>query len=255
MYLIYVDEAGDPGISGSPAPYYVLSGIVVHELRWHDALNQLIAFRRRMQRALGLLMSEEIHAASMINRPGKLMRIARNDRLSILRFFARELAMMNYLSVINVVVDKSGKPADYDVFRNAWRALIQRFSNMLLHRNFPVPRNPDDTGLILSDDTNTKKLVQLLRQMRRYNPIPHQPHFGPGYRNLAITNVVEDPNFRDSRRSYFIQAADTVAFLLYQKLQPSSYIRRKSGHGYFNRLGPILCKVASSTDPQGIVWL
>lgn len=91
--------------------------------------------------------------------------------------------------------------------------------------------------------------------MRKFNPIPNQTTYGTGYRNLRLTNIIEDPNFRESHHSYFIQAADLAAFLLYQRLAPSAYMKKKSGNNYFNRLEPILCKVASSRDNMGIVWL
>ena len=72
---------------------------------------------------------------------------------------------------------------------------------------------------------------------------------------MQVTNLVEDPYFKDSRDSYLIQAADIVAFALYQKLAPSSYIKKKSAHNYFNKLEAVLCKVASPRDPDGIVRL
>jgi hypothetical protein len=254
MYLLYVDESGDPGLTASPTNFFVLSGIVVHELRWNNCLDQMIDFRRRMQRAFGLRVREEIHAAAMINNPGALQRIKRNDRLTILRFFADELASMP-VSIINIGVDKSTKTSNYDPFVAAWRAMIQRFSNTMLHRNFRGPVNPDERGMIFPDHTDTKKLTQLMRQLRRLNPISRQPTFGLGYRNLPIVNIIEDPNFRESSHSHFIQAADLAAFVLYQKFASNAYIRSKSAQNYFDRLDPVLCKVASKTDPQGIVKL
>lgn len=255
MYLMYVDESGDVGLQNSPTRYFVLSGLVVHELRWQEILDHLISFRRRLRQAFSLRLREELHASAMINRPGTLVRIKRHDRLTILRLFADELAMMTDLTIINVVVDKQTKAAQYDVFTAAWTALIQRFENTISRRNFHGPANSDERGMIFADHTDDKKLTQLLRRMRRYNPVPNQPAYGPGYRNLAISKIVEDPNFRDSGYSYFVQAADLVAFLLYESLAPSKYMRQKGGHNYFYRLDPILCKVASSSDPQGIVRL
>jgi len=255
MPLIYVDGSGDPGLVGSPTQYYVLSGLVVHELRWQHCLDQLVAFRKRMNGTFGLRLREEIHAAAMINSPGELMRIPRNDRLTILRAFADELARMADLSIINVVVDKSAKPADYDVFDVAWRALLQRFENTMSHRNFPGPLNPDERGMVFPDHTDDRKLTQLMRRMRRYNPVPNRPDFGSGYRDLRLRLVLEDPNFRDSRHSHFIQASDLTAFLLYQHVCPSAYARRKSAQNYIRRLDPILCKAAAPRDPLGIVRL
>ena len=46
----------------------------------------------------------------MISRPGPLVRIRRNDRLTIIRPMLDELADMPFLNLINVRVDKRGKP-------------------------------------------------------------------------------------------------------------------------------------------------
>ncbi len=54
MYLMYVDESGDIGLHNSPTRYFVLSGLVVHELRWQDTLDQFIDFRHRMRRQFTL---------------------------------------------------------------------------------------------------------------------------------------------------------------------------------------------------------
>jgi hypothetical protein len=255
MFIMYVDESGDCGLVNSPVRYFVLTGIVVHELRWQTYLDQLIDFRRRMKQRFGLKLREEIHASAFINNPGPLVRIKRNDRLTILREFADELATMTDLNVINIVVDKQGKPANYDVFAMAWKALIQRFENTLARRNFVGPANADERGILLPDNTDDKKLTRLLRQLRHYNPIPNQPLHGAGYRNLVLRTMIEDPFFKDSANSYFIQAADLMAYLLYQHLTPNSYMRKKSGQNYFARLDPILCKVASPRDPRGVVRL
>lgn len=45
MYLMYVDESGDPGKINSPTNDYILSAIVIHESAWQNLLNDLIAFR------------------------------------------------------------------------------------------------------------------------------------------------------------------------------------------------------------------
>lgn len=255
MHLMYVDESGDSGMVGSPTQYFVLTGLVIHELRWKQALDELIDFRRRVKDKYGLHLREEIHASEFICRSGRFERIPKHERLAIVRLHANQLSTMTYMNVINVVVRKVGKPSNYDVFGLAWTALIQRFSNTLEYNNFPGPRNPDDTGLLMCDNTDNKRVRELLRKMRRYNPIPHDSDFGPGYRDMPLRVVVEDPNFRDSADSYFVQAADTAAYLLYQYVKPNQYMQIKRGNRYFQRLQPILCIHASRNDPHGIVWL
>lgn len=114
------------------------------------------------------------------------------------------------------------------------------------------------TGIIIHElrwNEYMERLIVFRKRMRRFNPIPNQQAHGPGYRNIRIGNLVEDPYFKDSRDSYFVQTADLAAFLLYQKFAPSSYIKRKHAQTYFNRLRPVLCTVASTLDPDGIVRL
>jgi hypothetical protein len=263
MYLMYVDESGDAGLANSPTRYFVLTGMVLHELRWHQALATLVDFRRRMRGSFGLLLKEEIHSGKMLNNPGPLVRIKRNDRLAIIRHFLDELAKTGYLNFITVRVDKQGKPVGYDPFERAWEALIQRFENTLKHRNFPDARlwgiplpSAADRGIIFCDDTDAVALRRIYRRMRTFNPIPNMRSvYGSGHRQMPLVQIVEDPSMRNSHHSYFIQAADAASFAAYQLYAPSSYVRRKQAGKYYNRLGPVLCKVASPRNSLGIVEL
>ena len=144
MYIIYVDESGDTGLVNSPSDYFILSGLIVYELRWQATLQQLIDFRKRMRSLYGLKMDDELHASAMIHKPGQLDRIPKYERLAILRNFASEIAQLEDCNIISIVVDKRNKALDYDVFERAWNALINRFETTIRNRNFPGPKNPDD---------------------------------------------------------------------------------------------------------------
>lgn len=252
---MYVDESGDTGIVDSPTEFFVLSGLVMHELRWRDCVSRIYDFRKRIRDKFGLRIREEIHASHMISRPGELRRIRKNDRLAILRHFVDEITKLPDVSVINVVVDKRAKDLEVDVFSVAWRALIQRFENTVSHRNFPGPANPDDRGMIFPDETNQKKLRGLVRKMRYYNPVPNAASYGGGFRNLQLQYTIEDPNLRVSHDSFLIQAADTIAYFLHQREKPCTYVRKSGAYKYFDRLDPVLCKVASRADTLGVVRL
>lgn len=254
MFLMYVDESGDSGLKNSPTRYFILSGLVIHELRWTEYLNQLIEFRREIRDKFGLKLREEIYASAFITNPGELIRIKRYDRLAILRMFADRLAIMPELNAINVVVDKQGKTDNYDVFSEAWKILITRFENTIRSKNFRGPSNTDERGLIIPDATDNKKLTTLLRKMRHYNYVPYQGSGGIA-RNVPLQYLIEDPFFKDSSQSLFTQVVDLIAYLLYQNLNPNSYMKSKSAHNYFLRLEPILCKVASKKNELGIVFL
>ena len=113
---MYVDESGDTGLINSPTKFFVLSGIVVHESRWRDFINVLIAFRRTLKSVYGLPIRTEIHASHYINH--KPVDLPRHVRLAILRNTIDELAKLNFIKITNIVVSKAGKPADYDVFNS-----------------------------------------------------------------------------------------------------------------------------------------
>src|SRR5262249_28388597 len=152
------------------------------------------------------------------SRAGPLVRISRNDRLTIIRMLLDELATMRFLNIINIRVDKQGKDPAYDPFEKAWEALIQRFENTLKWHNFPFPKNwtGGDIGIIFCDAANEAALRRIYRRMRVYNPVPNvRSLFSRGFRQLPLTRVAEDPNIRHSHHSYFIQSADVAAFALY----------------------------------------
>lgn len=251
---MYVDESGDPGLTNSPVNYFLLSGLVIHELRWKDFLDNLIDFRRYIRKIKSLKLREEIHSSHFITRPGKeLSRLKRNDRIDILKKTLQWCSGQSDCSIINVVVDKSKNPTA-DIFEIAWSTLIQRFENTILNRNFPGPANPDERGIIISDNTDGLKLKRILRKMRRINYVPNtSAYYTSGSRNLALNYIIEDPFFKDSGDSLIHQVVDVIAYSVRQLYEPNKYMKKKSGHKYFYLLDPILCKVASSKHKYGIV--
>lgn len=188
MYLLYVDESGDVGSKPGSSRYFALSGFVVHELRWHDTLQRIIDFRRGARVKYGLKLRDEIHASHFIHKPGDLARIAKSMRLRLLRDVIDLQATLPDVSILNVIVDKQGKPESYDVFVSAWRTLIQRFENTNSHRNFPGPRNAEDFGVLIVDQTDEVKLRTLTRQMRVYNPVPNMDGMGIGSFPLRLSS-------------------------------------------------------------------
>lgn len=252
MYFLYVDESGDCGLEKSPTRYFILSGLVVHELYWHETLNAIIDLRRRLRAHYGLKLREEIHAAHFIMDKKRVYGHIRKDlRLRILREVIDFQAGQPQISIINVLVDKQGKAPTFDVFQNAWTYLFQRFHNTITQRNFPGSRNARDHGLAVVDATDEKKLRAIVRRMRRYNPVPSIG--GVGSRQILLDTVVEDPVHRNSLHSYFIQLCDVNSYLLKQQEDPNVFVRKKGGRHFFARLDPVLCKVARPSDPQGVV--
>jgi len=254
MYLMYVDESGDIGKVASPTRYFLLTGMIIHELRWKNILDGLVQLRTHFKTTKGLKLNEEIHATEFLHTRKKLKSIKRNDRIDILKQCMDWLANQPDLAVISICVDKT--KCSRDPFEVAWEALINRFENTIRHKNFPGPSNPDDKGLLLPDNTDGKKLTQLLRKMRKYNIVPNRADlYGGGFRNFKIEYIIEDPFLKDSRTSYFHQMTDVVVYSARQLYEPNRYLTKKGGKNFYKRIEPIIVKAASKTHPLGIVEL
>lgn len=249
MYLMYVDESGDTGIQNSPTDYFVLSGLVVHESQWRPFINRLLEFKRSMKRIYGLPVRSEIHAGPLLQQ--NKFGIPKHLRLAILRNFLDEIALINDISITNVVVDKRNKNSSQDVFDIAWRTLFQRFENTLTYGNFPGG-HAGDFGMVISDATNGLGLQNIVRKMSVYNPVPNRG--GNGFRNIPVHRIIEDPFEKDSEKSLQIQATDTCAFFLHRYISPNSFLKRQRATRYFERLSPVLNKHASSSNNLGIVY-
>jgi len=253
MYLMYVDESGDIGLPpSSPTRYFILSAIIFHESSWREMLSDLVVFRKRLSATKGLKMKDEIHCTNFINNPGPLVRIKRNDRLDIIKQSIDWLNEQPNLSIFSVVVDKTTKAAGFDVFEYAWDALLMRFENTLSHRNFRGSQNVEDTGIVISDNTDGGKLRTLIRRMRHYNPVPSI--FG-GVRNLKLQYIIEDPVLKDSQFSYMHQMSDVVAYCAKQFYDPNSYMKKKGGNNYYKRLTNVALTIVSSKNQYGIVHI
>ncbi len=259
MFLMYVDESGDCGAvsKGSPTNFFILTGLIIHESKWNSVLNELVSFRKMIRGTFGFSMREEIHASKMLSHHDSKMiaSLKRNDRLTILRLFIKQLATLNDIRIINIVVNKKKRDESYNIFEKSWQVIIQRFENTIINDNFVPKGFSNDMGMILHDHTDDKKLRLILRKMRKFNYIPHSKDFGEGSRNIQLKRIIEDPNPKKPELSYFIQGVDTIAYFVKQYYEPSKYCRKKSGHLYFERLNDILCKEASRANNYGIVEL
>jgi len=246
MYIMYVDESGDPGkYTGNNSPHYILSGLIVSMQEWKDSLQRLKTYRDTIQAAFGLSTRIEIHSSELIriNKLTAYAAIRKSDRIIILKTFIKELpSIFPTGKIINICLNKE-KLSQYDEFQElAWKRLIQRYDTFL--------KKDNSKGIIVGDDSNEPLLRNLIRKMRIYNPVTS--NFG-SYYNPVINNIIEDIFHRSSTHSYFIQAVDAIVHSLYRKEFPKGSLKKFGLQYLFNDLDYMLVKEASSKDPQGIV--
>lgn len=76
---------------------------------------------------------------------------------------------------------------------------------------------------------------------------------GAPAKNIPNDRLIEDPIFRASITSYFLQLADFIAYALLKSETPATPLVQKYRlHEAYQRLEPILVKVASKQDHRGL---
>ncbi|MBL7913209.1 MAG: DUF3800 domain-containing protein [Bacteroidia bacterium] len=247
MHLLYVDESGDPGISQYSSKHFILTGLIVSQDNWDKNLRNLKEFRKALKANYGFNQRTEIHANELIRISGNedYKKFTKTQRIGILKEYARQIPIIfNDSKFINICIDKSQHKSHTEIINLAWGRLIERYDTYL-------KKVAKDNGVIISDDTDGKKVMQLLRKMRIYNPV--KSHFYDGPYNAPSDNIIEDVFQRNSKDSYFIQTVDVVTQLLYRKEYPKGSLKKYGLERQFDLLHPVLLLEASRNDPFGIV--
>lgn len=246
MYMMYVDESGDPGVSKYSSSHFILSGLIINSDNWLKYMNRLKKLRSSFRNKYGLRIRTEIHAAELIriNKLVEYREIKKRDRISLLKDFTENIPrIFSDAQILNICLKKTDF-SDLDEFQTvAWQRLIQRYDNFL-------KKDAKSKGIIISDDTNEPLVRKLIRKMRIYNPV--NSHFLDFY-NAPTDNIIEDVFMKRSENSYMLQVADVVAHLLYRREFPKGSLRKYGLEKLFEKLEPILLKKASSNDKLGIV--
>lgn len=256
MYLMYVDESGDVGMGEGGSDYFVLSGLVVHEGSWNTANRAIVSLKEDLAARYGFDSQRELHASDLIGRSGnKRGGLSRKSALLMLKDVLKFEATMDYIRIINVVVNKKGKGEWFDPFWLGWERLINRFETTMYYKNFPSPwdQKPDnEKGFLVVDKTDEKKLRNMIRRMRVSNNIP-SAHYPDTSVDAKLHHIVEDPMHKDSTLSYLIQLADVNAYFLKQYVDPNSTVKKHKARNYFCYLEPVLLKEACRKNDLGIV--
>ncbi len=262
MHLLYVDGSGDPGGWGAtpghhPSKRYILSAISVPAHEWNNAFSKFLQLRKHLKNTFGFPIRGEIKGRWLVypkyaDHPNRYKAIGpRKRRFEMYAMVLSNLAhVFTGSKVFNVHADKlnrGGRPAHTNFEEVAWNRLAQRFHNHLMWSASNAP------GMIIADENNEPKVRSLLRKMRAHNPIS-SVITGTSYQ-APITNLIEDPVFRVSQHSYFVQVADLISFALLLMLDRK--YRNFNADRLFSYVEPLLEKRASRTDPHqmGIVHI
>lgn len=244
MYFAYFDESGDSGFTNSPTDTFTLSGLLLHDRDWLNALDQVISFRRYLRDQFRISPRWETKATWLIHNKGKI----RDAGLSYPARMAAYKAAMRFqrkagvFKVFSVVIVKSRiNNKSSDVREIAWRYALQRLERF--------GTSMKDNIHVLPDEGHGEFIRKKIRAMRRFHYVPSA--YGQGTLERAATNIVEDSSDRNSTESFFTQLADLNAYAAFRRAFPGNNF----GGDIWDELGEARIAEASKLTggPTGIV--
>jgi hypothetical protein len=205
LYLLYIDESGEPkGRGQGSSKYFVLSGVALHEEDCFPFARSLDTIcRRAIPREPGI----EIHASPMWAGRSEWARIPESKRRSLLEDLLTHLgtwtsANGRYPRYFAAAVDKESHKGR-DLLQLAHEELFARFDSCMTRFHLA---GDSHRSLVIGDESSYEKLVQTL--------VPKWQTEGSRIKKLR--SLVEVPLFVESKNSRLVQAADLVAWATWQ---------------------------------------
>jgi len=235
MYIFYMDDSGENGL-------HIFSALGVEDKYWREVFDAVRTYRRVLREKAGIFMNKELHATKFMSGRGRPSdrHLDADTRRRAFQYTLKCLAKIGPEKVIlfNVAVRNQ---------QWAYERILNRINRTMEAR--------DSYAIIVSDEGKEAEYTKLVRKMGAYNPIPSKFGTWDGGtatgKNIPISRVLEDPVFRQSDASYFIQMVDFCAYALLRKEVPLSRIPDLSND--FALLDPICFKMANRSDPFGII--
>jgi hypothetical protein len=211
---MYVDDSGSPFMSGKAGPYYVLSGIIIHESRLKHIESKVREYK--MNNFVGKYADNEVHVYEIANKMGNFSCIDDHIRTILLRNLYDTINRMP-ITIISVCIGKRKLPDYYpnwETIESAWTFIAERFDRFISensHKTF-------NKGILIVDKSSRsmhQEVVEIINRLRQF-----------GSNTQPIDNIVEEPLFIPSVVSEQIQIADASAYCTMKHMNDSPVFSR-----------------------------
>lgn len=234
MYLIYLDESYDE-------THYAYSAMFINAFRWNEYFNHLLEWRMDWFKSHQVALDTELHATNFIAGRGQPHHNRdKAYRASLFYEAIGRIEAMRDIKIINAITENKKK------YKTLFGWMLTRINKTLeAHNSF---------GILICDEGNENELTSIVRTMKKENYVPDQLMyygFNGRKRNLPLERIIEDPLFKTSKSSYFIQLSDMVAFSLLRNEKPITGSTQPKVQTAFDQLDKSLVKVAFKADTRG----
>jgi hypothetical protein len=234
MYLIYIDESYDK-------THFVYSAIFIDAFAWNTYFDHVLKWRKEWFEKYQIPLDFELHATDFVGDRGEFP-LNRNKlfRSTLFHEAIGRIELIDNIKIINAITQEKKKH-------------IRLFEYMLNRINRTL-ETLNAYGVLICDEGNENTLTSMVRKMKKENHIPSQVDLDK-VRNIPLERIIEDPLFKTSKSSYFIQLADFLAFSLLRNEKPLENSTLDFVRSAFEQLDNSLVKVAFKNDhrKKGII--
>jgi hypothetical protein len=240
--IAYIDESYDETT-------FAMSALIVPTATWRETFEAVKSHRQHLKAVYGIFTSKELHALQFVSGRGRISdrMIPKGLRASIFRDTMDMIAGLPRVAVISGVWSMVGT-SKREIHAKAFSRIAERLQ---------VRASKSDTHILrIVDEGKDVELRKIARRSAVYNPVGSAFgawEDGSPSKNIPNDRLIEDPIFRSSVRSYFLQLTDFIAFaLLKSETHPTPLIAKYKLDKAYERLEPVIVKAASRPDPRGL---
>jgi len=250
MYFCYVDESGDVGMYDANNPtktgskFFILAALIIDASKWKGGLDIIKSYRKQLAAQAYLNYDVEFHCAEMID-PRKTIaynQMSMAERWDAIRQFAERIGKQVSCSIIGIVIDKTISPLDpKDYLTEAITNLYIAYDEFL--------KTQRSYGIVLFDRANEKIATTHIRKLMGTGAT------GQHIPGVKIGWVIEDPFYRNSSDSFFIQAVDMIAYTLKEKEFPLSARKKFNADLIFKKMLSGSCFKSNNAGEDQLIRL
>jgi len=243
--IAYIDESYDDAV-------FAMSALLVPVGQWRDGFEHLKAYRSYLKSKYGIFTSHELHATHFIAGKGRISPkpVPKGLRAHLFQECLTVITQIPGARIISGAWQRNGRKQG-DIHAMAFSRIMERLQRRCKQVGLPVERM-----LLVIDEGREDELRQVSRKTKLFNAVGSQQggwEDGSAFKNIPNDRLIEDPIFKPSHQSLFLQAADFVAFaLLKSEVPPTPKIGKYKLNDTYRLLEPILAKEASPKEKKGL---
>lgn len=219
MYLTYFDDTGGtgPNYADPQQPVQGLCSVSIDEAQWRDVeqdCRQIVTNHYPEEAATFLRSGRfEFHASAIYQGSGIFRSRTRQERLQLL-YDIVDVVVERQLPVLGVYAEKQLAPILLQTFGGEFNTLDDFvFVTFCVHLSGCVGLGEDSKRTLLIGDHGSMKPHRADHLQDNLTRLPHE-----GSEVNILPNILESIHFVDSHRSFGVQLADTVAYLVRRRI-------------------------------------